>query len=356
MAMTIERKVGLFFVISIVVLGVMIETGEKWNPFNRKVPYKTFLGSVTGLKVGDPVKLVGVDVGKIKHVAVLTDKVQIDFEVEPGTRIKTDTVAGLRLTNLLGGQFLGLSLGSPNAPLLEPGGTVIGKDVANIDIIVDNVSDLTKDAKILITELNKNQNEVMHKIAAILDDNRGNLRNSIANLNSITQKFDRGDGSLAMLLNDKALYNNANDAIVSIRSVTTKIDKGEGTIGKLVNDDALYADARKAIKGLNDGVNEMTGGFKEIKEVAGKINRGEGTLGKLVNEDVLYSDLKDASRNIKDITDKINRGEGTIGKLVNEDKLYKDATATLKKTEKAMEGLGDSGPISVLGSIVGTLF
>jgi phospholipid/cholesterol/gamma-HCH transport system substrate-binding protein len=71
---------------------------------------------------------------------------------------------------------------------------------------------------------------------------------------------------------------------------------------------------------------------------------------------VLYSDLKDASRNIKDITDKINRGEGTIGKLVNEDKLYKDATATLKKTEKAMEGLGDSGPISVLGSIVGTLF
>jgi phospholipid/cholesterol/gamma-HCH transport system substrate-binding protein len=30
---------------------------------------------------------------------------------------------------------------------------------------------------------------------------------------------------------------------------------------------------------------------------------------------------------------------------VNEDTLYRDATATLKKTEKAMEGLGDSGQI-----------
>lgn len=356
MAMTIERKVGLFFVISIIVLGVMIETGEKWNPFNKKVPYKTYLGSVTGLKVGDAVKLAGVDVGNIKHVKVLEDKVEINFEVNPGTRIKTDTVAGLRLTNLLGGQFLGLTLGSVEAKLLEPGGVVKGKDVANIDIIVDNVSDLTKDAKVLIKELNKNQNEVMHKIAAILDDNRANIRNGISNLNSITEKFDRGDGSLALLLNDKAFYNNANEAIVSIRNISGKIERGEGAIGKLVNDDALYADARSAITSLKDGMSEMQAGFKEIKEVTGKINRGEGTIGKLVNEDTLYTDLKDASHNINEISRKINEGEGTLGKLVNEDKLYKDVTATLKKTEKAMEGLGDTGPISVLGSIVGTLF
>ena len=43
-------------------------------------------------------------------------------------------------------------------------------------------------------------------------------------------------------------------------------------------------------------------------------------------------------------------------KLVNEDKLYHDATATLKKAEQAVEGLSDSGAISVLGSIIGTLF
>lgn len=356
MAMTVERKVGFFFMLSLIVLGVMVETGEKWNPFKKKVPYKTFLSSVTGLKVGDPVKLVGVDVGKIKQVKIQDEKVQIDFEVEPGTRIKKDTVAGLRLTNLLGGQFLGLSLGSPASPLLEPGGTVIGKDVANIDIIVDNVSDLTKDAKVFIKDLNRNQNEVLQKISAILDDNRGNLRSSIANINSITEKLDRGDGSLALLLNDKALYNNANEAIVSIKNVTGKIENGEGTIGKLVNDDALYADARSAIASLKDGVNEMSDGFKEFKEATGKINRGEGTLGKLVNDETLYTDLKDTSRNLKEITDKVNRGEGTIGKLLNEDKLYYDATATLKKTEKAMEGLGDTGPISVLGAIIGTLF
>ncbi len=349
MALSVEKKVGFFFVFCLVILGVLLEVGEKWNPFEQKIRYKTFLSSITGLKVGDPVRLAGVDVGKIDVITIVDNKIQIDFEVKPGTKIKTDSVASLRLTNLLGGQFLGISFGSPDAPLLPPGGTVKGKDVANIDIIVDNVSDLTKDAKTLITDLNRNQNEVLGKISAMLDENRGTLRDAIANVDSISAKLDRGEGSLAMLLNDKTLYNNANETTAYLKDITGKINRGEGTIGKLVNDDAFYRDAKGAVAQINDGM-------KDVREIAAKINRGEGTMGKLVNDDSLYKSLKGTSDNIAEITRKINEGEGTLGKLVNEDKLYRDATATLKKTEKAMEGLQDSGPISVLGSIIGTLF
>jgi phospholipid/cholesterol/gamma-HCH transport system substrate-binding protein len=341
MAVSVETKVGFFFICCIVILGIMLEVGEKWNPFEKNVPYKTFLGSVTG---------------RITQITVLNDRVQIDFEVKPGTRIKTDTIAGLRLTNLLGGQFLGLSLGSPNAPLLPGGETVKGKDVANIDIIVDNVSDLTKDAKKLIVDLNTNQNEVLRKISAMLDDNRGNLRDTIANLDSITGKFDRGEGSLAMLLNDKTLYANARDAAADLREVSAKINKGEGALGRLVNDDALYKDARAAIATINDGM-------KDVREIAAKVNRGEGSLGKLVNDDALYDEAKEAMasigdslKDVKEIAAKINRGEGTLGKLVNDDKLYRDTNAAMKKVERAADGLADTGPISVLGSIIGTLF
>jgi phospholipid/cholesterol/gamma-HCH transport system substrate-binding protein len=349
MVMSTEKKVGLFFILCLVVLAVMLEIGEQWNPFSKEVPYKTYLTSITGLKNGDSVRLAGVDVGKITDIKVLEDKIQIDFEVKKGTKIRTDTVASLRLTNLLGGQFLGLSFGTPQAALLPPGSTVKSKDVGNIDIIVDNISDLTKDAKALVVDLNKNQNELMGKMSAMIDENRGNLQSTVANLNNITTKFDRGQGSLALLLNDKTLYNNTNETTANLKNITDKINRGEGTIGKLVNDDAFYRDAKGAIANINDSM-------KDVKEIAGKINSGEGTLGKLVNDKELYVEFRDASRNIKDITQKINDGQGTLGKLVNEDTLYRDATATLKKTEKAVEGLGDSGPISVLGSIVGTLF
>ncbi|SNB46372.1 MlaD family protein [Geobacter sp. DSM 9736] len=349
MAISLEKKVGLFFIAAMVILGALLEVGEKWNPFEKKLPYKTYLGSITGLKVGDPVRLAGVDVGKITEIVLHEQQIEVAFEVQPGTKIKTDSTASLRLTNLLGGQFLGITFGSPEAPLLPPGGVVKGRDLASIDQIVDNVGELTKEAKVFIAQLNKNQDEVMGKINAILDENRGNLRGAIGNLNSITAKFDRGDGSLAMLLNDKALYRNATDTAASLRTITGKIERGEGTIGRLVNDETLYTNANNAIVNINDGM-------KDVKEIAGKINRGVGTAGKLVNDDALYTELRDASRNIKEITRKINDGEGTIGKLVNEDKLYHDATAALKKAERAAEGLGDSGPISVLGSFVGTLF
>jgi phospholipid/cholesterol/gamma-HCH transport system substrate-binding protein len=356
MALSVEKKVGMFFVFGLIILGVLLEVGEKWNPFEKNVPYKTYLSSITGLKVGDPVRLAGVDVGKITDIIILDDKIEIRFEVKPGTQIKTDTVAGLRLTNLLGGQFLGLSFGSPKAPDLPAGGTVRGKDVANIDIIVDNLSDIIRDAKKLVINLDKNQEEVLKKVGGILDENRGSLKGAIANINSITEKFDRGDGSLALLLNDRTLYNDASSAVASFKGVAGKIERGEGTMGKLVNDDLLYRDATALVADLRIGTKDLNSGMHHVNEIAAKINRGEGTIGKLVHDEALYSELRDASKSVKEIAEKVNSGQGTIGRLVNEDQLYRDTTATLKKAERAMEGLGDTGPISVLGSIIGTLF
>ena len=124
------------------------------------------------------------------------------------------------------------------------------------------------------------------------------------------------------------------------------LDKTYGALADLRRE---LADSKAAVASLNDSM-------KDVKEIAAKINRGDGTMGKLVNDQALYNEVRDASRNIKEITRKINDGEGTLGKLVNEDNLYRDTTAALKKAEKAMDGLGDTGPIQVLGSVIGTLF
>ena len=231
-----------------------------------------------------------------------------------------------------------------------------GKDVANIDIIVDNLSDIIRDAKTLVKNLDKNQEDVLKKVSGILDENRGPLKGAIANINSISEKMDRGEGSLALLLNDRALYNDATSAVASFKGVAGKIERGEGTLGKLVNDDLLYRDASALVADLRVGTKDLNAGMHHVNEIAAKINRGEGTIGKLVHDEALYTELRDASKSVKEIAQKVNSGQGTIGKLVNEDQLYRDTTATLKKAERAMEGLGDTGPISVLGSIIGTLF
>lgn len=349
MKLSPEAKVGLFFVLSLVLFGIMLEVGNRWKIFDRGVPYKVFLSSSTGLKAGDTVKLAGVEVGTISKISVLDDKVQVDFEVNPGTRIKQDSLAAIRMSNMLGGQFLGLTFGTPGSPDLPPGSTLKSSESASVDMLLDNVGGLTRDAKQLIIDLNRNQNEVMTKISAILDENRVAVHNSLTGLSSITAKLDRGDGSLALLLNDKALYNNVTELTGNLKAVSARLERGEGTIGKLLTEEELYNNAFAAIKGMDDSMKNFT-------EIAQRINSGEGTAGKLVNDPALYNELRETVVNLKEITRKINSGEGTVGKLVNDDKLYRDAISTLKKTEKAMEGLQDTGPISVIGSVIGTLF
>ena len=96
--------------------------------------------------------------------------------------------------------------------------------------------------------------------------------------------------------------------------------------------------------------------LSSLREITAKVNEGSGTLGKLLNDDSLYVESEKTLTNLSSITEKINEGQGTLGKLVNKDDLYRDAQSTLKKVEKAVDGISDTGPISVLGTAAGTLF
>ena len=347
--LTLEAKVGLFFVLSIVLFGLMLEVGNRWKLFDHGVAYTTFLSSSTGLKQGDAVKLAGVEVGTISKITIVDSRVRVDFEVKPDTHIKQDTVAGIRMASMLGGQFLGLSFGSPGSSDLPPGSTVKSTESSTIDAVMDNIGDLSRDAKQLIFEFNRNQNDVMHKISAMLDENRTAINTSLQSLSSITTKINSGEGALGVLVNDKQLGQDIREVTASLKVVGGRLERGEGSAGKLLTDDRLYNDALATVK-------EMREGMGSLNRIAARIDKGEGTVGKLVNDPALYDELKSTMVNLKEITRKINSGEGTIGKLVNDDKLYLDALSTLKKTEKAMEGLQDTGPISVLGSVLGTLF
>ncbi|MEI6306657.1 MAG: MlaD family protein, partial [Deltaproteobacteria bacterium] len=184
MSLTNEAKVGMFFIISIVLLGLMLEIGNRWKLFDRGTLYTTFLSSSTGLKQGDSVKLSGVDVGTITKISIVNGRVQVDFEVKPGTHIKQDSVAGIRMSSMLGGQFLGITFGTPASPDLPAGSIVKSTESSTVDALMDSVGGLTRDAKQMILELNRNQNEVMTRIVAMLDENRVSVRESLSGLAS----------------------------------------------------------------------------------------------------------------------------------------------------------------------------
>ena len=49
--------------------------------------------TVQDLKVGDSVKMAGVEVGRVEKIALDDDKVRVTMKLHPGTVVKTDSQA-----------------------------------------------------------------------------------------------------------------------------------------------------------------------------------------------------------------------------------------------------------------------
>jgi len=362
MTMSVEKRVGIFFLLTLIVLAVMIEMVEEWDPLEQKIAYSTRFNSVVGMNMGDPVRVAGVQVGKITAIGLTDNKVQVDFYVNSPELIRKGTVAAVRRTNLLGGVFLGLEFGKADGEVLPEGAMVNSVEMADIDQVIANID--------------RNQERVFGGLGSLIEESRGKLSKTVGHLESITRKIDEGEGLLGQAVNDKQLYVDMQLAVRGLSEIAAKLNRGEGSLGRLVNEDQLYVDLHQTVANLRDLTGQMQQGegtigrllvddslyeegvvaLSQIREIAEKMNRGQGSLGLLVNDDSLYFEARDMMARVNSIAGKIDDGTGTLGRLVNDDDIYREAKTTLRKVEKAADGLSDSGPISAVGTVIGTLF
>ena len=362
MSLSTEKKVGLFFLVSLIALAVMIEMVEDWNPFEERVAYEAHFDRLVGLNVGDPVRLAGVKVGKVRAIELREGQVQVIFTVEEQTPMHADTLARVRQTNLLGGQYLGLSFGSPQAPELPPGSRVQTAESVSIDE--------------LLADVDRDLERVLGNLGDLIETSGEKLGTAVGHLESVLAKVDDGQGTLGRLVNDPALYQDFQAVLADLHDLSSRLNAGEGTLGRLLTDEGLYDEARQTLANLRDVTGRIRDGkgslgrllatnelhdkagdaLTNIRDITHKANAGEGTLGRLVNDEALYTETTQTMTRINSIAGKIDRGDGTVGRLINEDDLYRDAKTTLNKVEKTVDGISDSGPLTAMGMVIGTLF
>lgn len=290
-----EYKVGLFFMIGILVLVFVMDfLGD--IPFykNTKTVY-TYFDTLGELREGNPVKMEGLVVGKVSSIKLEDRRLKVTMDVEKDAPVKDDSVASIQLTSLLGTSYLNMTFGSDESLL-----------------------------------------------------NYGNVplpSTEPTNLNQILTKLDSAIGSIDTALGAFSAFGENKE---SINKIVTNLDVvledlavGKGTLGKLIKDDTLY--------------NETTVAMKNLKNISEKLSDSGGTFGKLVNDDLLYVQATEAATELNEILKKVNSGEGTLGKLVNDDSLYYDAKDTVIKVEKGVDTLEDLAPLGTLGAIFGVL-
>jgi len=286
------------------------------------VLYATFR-DVQGLDVGADVRLAGIKAGRVEEVRLDGDRVRVALAIDHGLTVKKDALARLDFRALSGERFVALTLGSPGAKPAETGDTLDGETPASFADVVDQLSSVSQNVNDLVSSLNESTTRLFTTLADTVEENRSTLGATAEHLASVMDKLDRGTGTLGLLLNDPKLY-----------------DRATSTLG------------------------DVQHSVQQLGQVARNLNEGQSTLGKLMSrDDGLYSQVRDtvdslsvATRNVQEITDGLRAGEGTLGKALSDDTLYTESVDTLRTANRAAQSLEDQAPISLLGTIVTSLF
>jgi len=314
--MSNEQKVGLFFVVGIVLVVLAIEltvgTGLFTKSYHVYVEYPT----VEGLQSGDAVQVAGVKLGRVDAVTLKPDGVRVTLRIDQRAVLHRDSLARLDYQALSGTRFIAISLGTPNAAVVKDGEFIEGQIPPGLTQMIDEMQGVAHSVQGLADSLNENQERVLKNVNAMVEENRASVQHALENLDSITAKLDHGEGTMAKLLNDATLYDRTTAAMADLQKVADRIASGQGDLGRLVNGDGtLYDEVRETVASLNT-----------------------------------------TAANLEVVSTQIRNGEGTIGRMVNDDALYQEAEDAVRGLDRATAGIEDQTPISVLGTLVTTLF
>jgi phospholipid/cholesterol/gamma-HCH transport system substrate-binding protein len=329
---TLETRLGIFVALTVIAAVLILETVGGVERFRRGFLINGLFKNVQELKVGDRIKMAGVEIGRVQSLSLTNDRVRVTMKIQAARRkdVKTDSIATVKFTGLLGQNYVAVDFGSPSAPPAS-------------------------DDAYLNTEEQPDMSAIMQKI--------DNVASGVQNL---TKSFtgDKIDNLLGPFTDFMRANKDPLTATISnMQSVSTQIAQGKGTIGKLIYDESLYNSTLASITNLQDvasdiklTISDARQAITDARTILAQVNSGQGTIGKLLKDDTLYTETTSSISILKEILQKVNQGQGTVGKLLNDQDLYRNAKLTLQKVDKATEGLEDQGPLSVMGIIINNLF
>ena len=322
-------RVGLFFVLGLALAWITFESLNGGRLFKQR-GYTIVAGfdNLKGLKVGDDVLMAGVKIGSVGNTRLGDRRVEAVLRILPNIKIPNDAVASVEVASLLGANYLGVSFGTPTAAPLNDGDEIKTKNTIDMNAVISKLGNLGTKLEQVMGDISKTMGG---------DGKNGNL----------FQKIDK-------LVSDNGPK--LTETVSNLQDITAKIKSGDGTLGRLINDPKLHDDLVASINEIKLAATDARSFMNDTKGIVADVKTGKGALGLLLYDENTANSIKVTANNLRQISDKLNGGEGTLGKLISDDKIYRDVQGLMKKADRAIDGLGDSGPITAVGVVANSLF
>jgi phospholipid/cholesterol/gamma-HCH transport system substrate-binding protein len=283
-----QIRVGLFVAITGVILfAAIFYFGLVGSPLAREATVYVNFEDFSGLAVGSPVEMGGVQVGQVVRVDlpdVHTGKLPVTLSInrEALLRLGESSYAFTSSHALVGQRFVGLSLRKPTEVPLQDGAVVKAKESAGFEDLADQATQTLKEVRALISD----------------------LKNVTSTLSNVAMQIDEGHGTIGQLVHDEKLYSRMTQTAGNLRDLTSKIVKTEGPLVALLSDEKLAADLRSSAAALTDATQRM--------------KDGKSVLGKLTTDVEAGDQFGKTLANFESVSAKLNDAQGTLGSLISD--------------------------------------
>ena len=250
--------------------------GSQQNLFGNNIVLYSDFETVSGLTNGAYVRYAGINVGTVQSIDITgTDKVTIEMQVDSDVQkfIKKDSHVIIASDGLVGNKVVNISQGTEQAANVNDGDYLTSEKPAEIQDIIENLNESTKQAQKVAEEIT-----------------------------SIVRKVNEGTGTLGRLVNDESLYNNIDSIMNSYASLSGEINeiiqKTSGTIDQVSVE----------IRSFSTSLRNIT---SDIEDITDKLNSSQSLVGTLLTDTAFANDIKGIIQNTNQTT--YNLEQGSLG-------------------------------------------
>ncbi|HEX6080026.1 MAG TPA: MlaD family protein [Methylomirabilota bacterium] len=351
---SLQIRIGAFILAGLLVFFAIIYLlGAQARYFERKYDLIAEFTEVGGLIEGATVRLAGVQIGRVSAVTLPEQpggKVRVTLTIARrySERIRRDSEAHIATQGLLGDKIVEISLGSPAAPALEPGDTLVSTEPFEMQNMfkagvetMQTVKELAASLKGTAARVDRIAKEVetgkglVHALVYDEPESLNRLNAILARTQRLLARAEQPDSAVGVLLSPES-GKSARALLAAMDALGRGAEKSDGRDTLLT---ALLYDPQ--YKGLADDMRSIARNFREVSE---RVAQGQGLLGQLTRDGSdgtagalgdATADFRVAMANLRQVTDRLRAGEGTMGGLLEDPTVYENLVQFLEGARRS---------------------
>jgi len=333
-----EVTVGLFTLGALVALVALTLNLSRVDWFAPKYRLSLHFRDASGLTVGGPVAVHGVNVGTVRAMVYepvelggFTYFVRVDVDMRSDVAIYEDGSARCVTAGLVGETKIAMRAGTPGKRQLVAGDNLFGSTSPAFEEELDRLPAMMDDTQAILRG--------MRELVASPEMAR-DIKQSVENMRAVTERADKmslrleadfdatlnelrqvaADARQTMATVDRELTSASGDARATMASVRERLDEWS------VDVDPALADARASLASL-----------REIMDSSRKVLGSEGS-----DLATFVSKMASSAERLDNLLMRVSEGQGTLGRVVNDAALYDSVSDSARAVRNALGGGGES--------------